>query len=282
MIKTKFVVVCIILVILCMCIEEEYTPKTTSFSPTTQSKQTTTQAPQTTMPSQQVSVGSYNNILLCDKNPSLFQALSEMLRGKGYSFHTLDSKREIDAELLSEYGILLINCRDLTSSEILLIEQWINRGGSALFITSYSKRQDKNMILSSFGVQINDGYVEDSINEKRYYSSSGGYYAFFFTQNILDHPITRDIDEIQYFSNCSSLKILSASEFTAVVYGEESAYDSHYTHSPPLVAVYSSGGGRIIVSIDVFTGSGKGINTIGRGENQLFAYQMIQWLARKI
>ena len=272
--RLTFCSVFLVFLVSCMCVEQEtYAPETVSPE--------TSQAPQAEI-DKELSVGSYDQILLCSKNPGSYQVFSEMLRAKGFSFHTLDPGREIGAELLSEYGILVIDNRDFSSNEILLIEKWVISGGSALFIASIPGIQEKNMILSSFGIQINMGYIDDPIHEKRYGGTTSGYYVFFYTEYILNHPISKDIHQIEYFSDQSSFRILSDSKFTVVVFGEESAYDNYHTHSPPLVAVCTFEGGRIVVSTNIFYGTGKNVNTIGRGSNQLFAYQILKWLAWKI
>lgn len=271
--RLALALICFVLLGSCMCVEQETSVPETISPEISQSQQTGAD--------QELGVGPYDQILLCSKYPAIYLMFSEMLRARGYSFHTLDPSRELDAELLSNYGILVVDNRDFSGSEISLIENWITSGGSALFIASIPGSQEKNIILNSFGVQINIGYIEDPVNEERYGGKTSGQYVFFYTEYILDHPITEDIYRIEYFSDQSSFRILSGSGFEVIVFGEESAYDVYYTHSPPLIAVCASEGGRIVVSTNIFSGTGEGVNTIGKGSNQLLAYQIVKWLAWK-
>lgn len=254
--------------------------------PTPAPTPTPTPTPTSTPTSTPPTVGTYQHVLwLCGYLPDWGHAIN-MLQAEGYN--VLDcGDRGIYRSLLADYGILFIGDLDddrLSDNEMALIVDWIKAGGSALFAIQDNRPYDDNranynsMLLPLYGIQINDDDVEDNTHLWSEWGIRG-----ISTSVIFEHPTTRSVSLLKFID--AEYKYLPSLTIThdntqVIVQGEPDAYSEYYSYNPPLAAAAEHMGGRVIV----VTGSHQHSfedSHIGRANNQLFFWNIIEWLSHK-
>ena len=256
-------------------------PATTLASPVPSIQPTSTPLP----------VGQYIKILFLIENISNYYISADGLRSKIYIVDTLkrSTTRFLDAKDLSQSNeILIVAGGQFSEAESNLIIEWVKQGGSLLYLVNSSdkERSSANYILQPLAdIQINDDRITDPVHfvpEWYNVAELSGITTTLFNS----HAVTNNLTKLVFPSNPCSIKMLS-DKYTPVVYGEESASSTQYPNKPPLAVLASNNNGRIIVIASKRPIENNYPQTIfdnyaiGKGSNQVFFNNCINWLAHK-
>jgi hypothetical protein len=204
------------------------------------------------------------------------------LYDSGYTVDSLDTLTVLDGQLLARYGIVIIKGGSLTSDEMSTLVNWIQSGGSALFLAELGvpARTEFNSILSILcGIEVNSDNVKDP-NHKFPYGQQDG----IRTSVIFEHPTTQNVSQLAFFTTdgLPSLKV-TGDNAIIIVEGEQEAYSINYANNPPLAAAAECEAGRIVV----VTGSNNrnsytfGDLYMGLDDNESFLSNIIGWLSHQ-
>lgn len=206
------------------------------------------------------------------KLDSTYSDLGKLLRDNGFDVQPYTEYMILPDEI-ERADVMVFGCPNsskLRREEIAALEKFVENGGGLILLSlsggDKGLMNNQTKLSQKFGIGFQNTAVKDSRN-------NAGLPTMVIIDNVVDHPITKDVNELLYPSGCS---LQTASEAIPIATTSGTGDPAN----EPVAAVTEHGEGRVLCigSYEIWRNGG-GIQHQG---NKAFAVNAFNWLTAQV